>query len=61
MRSFVRSAWKAIAGGVSAAAAAAGITLSSLDWRELIAAFIIGALGVYFAPSNKPRQPVEGR
>ena len=57
MKKFIRSAWKALAGGASAAAAAAGITWAELDWKELLAAFVVGAVGVYVSPSNKPREP----
>lgn len=53
MASFLKSAKKAIAGGIAAALAAAGIVAADLDWRAIFAAFVIGVLGVYFAPSNE--------
>ncbi|MGH9247933.1 MAG: hypothetical protein ACRD0W_00210 [Acidimicrobiales bacterium] len=53
MKDFIRGAWKAIAGGVYAAASAAGIVVADLDARAIAAAFVVGALGVYFAPANQ--------
>jgi hypothetical protein len=49
---FVRKIKKAIAGGLAAGAVAAGITWQELDWREIVV--VVGAVGVYVAPANKP-------
>lgn len=51
---YVRAAWKGIAGGLTAAAAAAGIVVTDLEWQGIIGAFVVGLLGVYFAPRNVP-------
>lgn len=53
MKDFIRGAWKALAGGLYAAAASAGVVVADLDWRAIIGAFVVGVLGVYFSPSNK--------
>lgn len=60
MKDFVRGAWKALAGGLYSAATAAGIVLTDLDWRAIAGAFVVGVLGVYWSPSNKPaeREPL---
>jgi hypothetical protein len=51
---YIKSAWKAIVGGVYAAASAAGIIVADLDWQAIIGAFVVGLLGVYFSPRNVP-------
>lgn len=54
MMDFLRGARKALVGGLYSAASAAGIVVADLDWRAIIGAFVVGVLGVYFSPRNKP-------
>jgi hypothetical protein len=61
MKDFIRGAWKALAGGLYAAASAAGIVIADLDWRAIAGAFVVGALGVYFSPANKAGGPAPER
>lgn len=48
----LRSAKKAIAAGIAAAASAAGIVIADLNWPAIVGAFIVGIVGVYLAPAN---------